>query len=203
MDSRLGLDGVGLVPAGEVLSETVQVLSGAAGVLSVSVMVLSVSAIPGRRRGGVPRLPVMSPSLTLPVPVALPDHARPRLLCQPLVPVRHPPARRVARLRPTPRPTPADQLQVVVAILEALFGHRPLHQVGRLLSEPAFGVVRLHRQTGRWQGGTIASVKSQEPRSGAAEVSVRLILGGRSLACAMRLDHIGRRWLCSDIQLAG
>ncbi|MDO4784189.1 MAG: Rv3235 family protein, partial [Propionibacteriaceae bacterium] len=98
---------------------------------------------------------------------------------------------------------PVDQLQVIVAILEALFGRRPLHQVGRLLSESAFSVVRIHRQTGRWQGASIASVRSQEPCSDAAEVSVRLVLGNRSLACAMRLDRIGRRWLCSDVQLAG
>ena len=145
----------------------------------------------------------MTSSLALPIPVLLPDHTRSRRVYRQLVPVRAVPSQPSRQPPPLRQSTPPDQLQIIVAVLETLFGHRPLHQIGRLLSDHAFGVVQLQRQSGRWRGASIASVRSQEPRRDAAEVSVRLVFDGRSRACAMRLDRVGGKWQCSDIQLLG
>lgn len=145
----------------------------------------------------------MTSTLALPIPVLLPDHTRSRRVYRPLIPVRAVANRPAWQPPPPRRSAPSDQLQVIVAVLETLFGRRPLHQVGRLLNDHAFAVLQLQRQSGRWNGASIASVRTQEPHRSAAEVSVRLVLDGRSLACAMRLDRTGGKWQCSDIQLPG
>lgn len=176
------------------LSEPAQVLSEPVKVLSIGLKVLSVTGKFQTANASMPSLFGM----TLTVPVPIPEPTRLRHLRQTPLPT---PERRV-RPSVTPRSSaPLEQIRLIVAVLEALFGRRALHQVGPLLTKPAFAILSYHLHSGSWHGGRIGSIRTQQPHPDAVEASVRIQLGVRSLAAALRLDRVARRWQCTDIQL--
>ena len=97
---------------------------------------------------------------------------------------------------------PPEGVQLIVAVIEGMAGRRALHQVGQWLSDVAFGVVTKAQLSGRWRAGRIGSIRTQMPRPGAVEAAVRVLVEGRSTACAIRLDQRGKRWVCTDVRIA-
>jgi hypothetical protein len=129
----------------------------------------------------------------------------------------------VRRLLVTPPGAPAWEPQLrdprewaavlAVAVLQALHGQRPVQQLERWLDSDVLGAVGFAvrsraRDAGRGEHevraapqAAVRSVRVQCPTSRAAEVSVHLHLGRRSLAMALRLEAYGDRWLCTALEL--
>lgn len=117
------------------------------------------------------------------------------------------PADELAQLRPAGLPDPALWTRrILVAILEARAGRRPIQQLAphvsrrilRGLAEDAGG--RGHEPMPR-TAFTIRSVHASEPTPGIAEVAAVVQLGPRYHAIAARLETIEGRWHCVRLQI--
>lgn len=112
-----------------------------------------------------------------------------------------------------PAPTPglpdarAWSVALAVTLLEVVSARRPTAQLSRWLTEDALAAftARLPRHRGaagsRLPPPALQSVRVQQPRSGAAEVSVHGRLGPRSVVMALRLEAQHERWLCTALEL--
>ncbi|MFV0429585.1 MAG: Rv3235 family protein [Arachnia sp.] len=85
---------------------------------------------------------------------------------------------------------------LVVAALEAIIGHRPLHQVRRHCAEEAFVSIARLRESGQFHGARVGRIRLQSPTQSCVEAATRIALGDRWVACAVRLDA-AEDWRCS------
>jgi Family of unknown function (DUF6459) len=145
---------------------------------------------------------------------------------RPLLPARADPALRLVAdpaEGETPRPptrTPRSQLpdprelgfRLAVAVGEALAGARPADHLAKTFSETAFdavlAAVPARKLAVRRVAGShprprikVRSVRSFEPADGAAEVSAHVHVGDRGRAVALRLEGVGGRWICTQVQV--
>ena len=97
---------------------------------------------------------------------------------------------------------PRQVAALATAVIESLFGRRPLHHLRQYLSRHAFEQLVGGRESGRFTKSQIASWRWQMPTPTSAEVSIRISLGNRWLVCVMRLDLL-TKWHCSDFRVLG
>lgn len=97
--------------------------------------------------------------------------------------------------------------RLLIGLIEASDGRRPLHQLSALLS---MSIIRGLRQdfeqpTGRstqWLGrGSVRSVIACRPADGVAELAATIETGNRIRAVALRLEERQGRWCCTRLQL--
>jgi hypothetical protein len=94
-------------------------------------------------------------------------------------------------------------------LIETVQGLRPIGQLNRWVDDRVLAAVSIHRrqrlrrkhhpQTTR--PAALRSVHVQFPVETAAEVAVHLLLHGRSVALAFRLEEFYGRWLCTAVEL--
>jgi hypothetical protein len=109
-------------------------------------------------------------------------------------------------------PDPARwSMTLTWALLESLYGQRPVSQLSRWVDEAVLGMLalRVGRRQRRptsaphgWGNATLRSLRLQCPGPGAVEVTAHLLLDGRSVPMAFRLQAWGSRWLCTALELA-
>ena len=116
--------------------------------------------------------------------------------------------------------TPRSQLpdprelgfRLAVVVGEALAGGRPADNLAKSFSETAFdavlAAVPARKLAVRRVAGAptrprikVRSVRSFEPADGAAEVSAHVHVGDRGRAVALRLEGVGGRWVCTQMQV--
>lgn len=96
---------------------------------------------------------------------------------------------------------------LVVAVVQALLGQRPIAQLSRWLSDDVLSAavrrLRQHRAMAprRVVAVTLASVRVQHPQPEVAEVAARVVVGGSTTAAALRLEALGDRWLCTALEV--
>jgi hypothetical protein len=137
----------------------------------------------------------------------------PPLRDQPLLPflVPTPRLRRTVPHHDRPRelPDPAGWARkLLVGIIEAAAGRRPLQQLAGALSRGvAAGLGADLERAARghvphWtHAARVQSVRASEPARGVAEISATLRTAARVHAVAMRLEARGGRWCCTRLQL--
>lgn len=103
--------------------------------------------------------------------------------------------------RPSPAPeVPATALALTKAVIETMTGRRSLHQLEMAVGLDVYDLIAAHARRGRLRGARPASVRAQMPHGGAVEAVVSLVLPTRRLIpCAVRLDLIEARWLCTGL----
>ncbi|AQP44310.1 Rv3235 family protein [Tessaracoccus flavus] len=107
----------------------------------------------------------------------------------------HLPNAAVARVVPPP---PAVQ-GLIHAVVEALMGRRPLHQVRPCMAPGAFSYLSSRVDSGRYRRVRIGRARAQMPSSGAVEASVQVELAGRWVTCVLRLDAVAEKWRCTEL----
>ncbi len=121
----------------------------------------------------------------------------------------------VVRSRWCARPNPALpdartwSVSLAQALVEALHALRPIAQLNRWVAEDVLAAVFLHQRRRRRAGPgraasppVLRSVRLQHPRPDVTEVSAHVMVAGRSVAMAFRLEAAGDRWLCTALVLA-
>jgi hypothetical protein len=117
------------------------------------------------------------------------------------------PADQLDQLRPAGLPDPAHWTRrVLVAILEARAGRRPIQQLAphisrRILRGLAEDAGRRGHEPMPSATFTIRSVHASEPAPGIAEVAAVVQLGPRCHAIAARLEVTDGRWQCVRLQI--
>ncbi|MFT3886613.1 MAG: Rv3235 family protein [Arachnia sp.] len=101
----------------------------------------------------------------------------------------------------TPRPDPAPPAAValIAALIEAMTGRRPLHQLRPHMTATSFLTLVTYADSGAFKRSRSAGLRTQRPFPGAVEASLRLQAEGRWISCVLRLDVHGRSWLCSEV----
>jgi len=119
----------------------------------------------------------------------------------------------VTRARWTVRPRPALpdagdwSALLVVAVVQVLFGQRPIAQLNRWLADDVLAAVsRQQRRRRSAPARTVVrvglySVRVQHPGPEVAEVAARVAVGATVAALALRLDALGDRWLGTALEL--
>lgn len=95
-------------------------------------------------------------------------------------------------------PAPPQAMNLIHAILEALVGRRPLHQLRPHLRWEAFENLACYVDTGAFRRVRVGRVRSQMPSTTAVEASVTLLLNGRVISCVLRLDATRTAWRCTQ-----
>lgn len=127
----------------------------------------------------------------------------------PFVQVVEPPMIVVRPPRDSALPDPAIWARrLLVGIVEAAGGKRPLQQLGGLLSPAITHGLRadFHRAVAlrarHWtHAATVRSIRASEPTPGIAEVCATLQIGRRVRAVALRAEEHQGRWMCTRLQL--
>lgn len=98
---------------------------------------------------------------------------------------------------------PPVALGIAMATLEAMAGRRPLHQIRSRMSRRAFeALVALH-SSGRFRSPGFGRLTAQQPSPSAVEATASIHVGGRWLACVVRLDKGTTGWNCSHFAVLG
>lgn len=92
---------------------------------------------------------------------------------------------------------------MAVAVLEGLAGRRPLHQIRPRMTRPAFEALVALLESGRVGRLATGRITAQMPTSAAVEATTSIDVGGRWLACVLRLDKGPHGWVCSDFAVVG
>lgn len=90
------------------------------------------------------------------------------------------------------------------AVLEAIEGRRPIHQLATLLSERAVATVQTMRRGGlRWpvRRATVETVRVFLPRPDAVESFVTFHCDNRVRVLVLRIDRDRRRWLGTAVRI--
>lgn len=96
---------------------------------------------------------------------------------------------------------------LVVAVIQALLGQRPIAQLNRWLAEDVLSAVgrqqRLRRSGPVQKVVRVAlhSVRVQHPQAEVAEVSAHVSVGTQGMPLALRLEALGNRWVCTALEL--
>ncbi len=92
--------------------------------------------------------------------------------------------------------------KVCTAVVEALQGRRPIHQLSSVFDEDSRAAfTRLRELTGSAEHRMVSS-RSQMPSARAVEVSLHLMCGTESRAVAFRLEPVGGQWRCSHLEVS-
>ncbi|MCA0252169.1 MAG: Rv3235 family protein [Actinobacteria bacterium] len=142
--------------------------------------------------------------------------------CRP-APDSRPPARRLLeplRIRTTQPTLPLDAPAVlaepvdldptlrrlataaVSGVVEMLAGRRPAEQLESWMEPEPLALLSHLRGAGATAGIRLQSVRIQQPRPGALEVTAHLRQGSASRAAALRFSRRGERWTVTRIELA-
>lgn len=94
--------------------------------------------------------------------------------------------------------------RLLQVLLEGVVGRRPIGQLAAWATYPVLAQVREWSSRTDRVHLTPASLRIQHPGAMCAEVTVRLHVGGRavrprSVAMALRIDLIGKRWVCTAL----
>jgi hypothetical protein len=111
-----------------------------------------------------------------------------------------------------PRPTGRGELpdptlwarRLLVGLLEARAGRRPLQQLAAHVSRPVHAglIAEFERQNSTLgYPAVVKSVRVCEPADGVAEVSAVIQVGPRYRAIAARLEGLDGRWRCVRLQI--
>ncbi|MHA6525169.1 Rv3235 family protein [Tessaracoccus sp. G1721] len=98
-------------------------------------------------------------------------------------------------------PAPPRALQLIHAVLEALMGRRPLHQLRPHLRWQAFDNLACYVDAGDFRRVRVGRVRSQMPTPRAVEANVSLLVAGRVVSCALRLDATRAGWRCTELTI--
>lgn len=113
------------------------------------------------------------------------------------------PARSAAIAAPilnlTQQPAPPQALSLITAVMEAMMGRRPLHQLRPHLGLDAFTRLAGYVDGGRFRRMRLGRVRAQMPTGRAVEASVRLACASRWVSCVIRLDAGQRAWKCTEL----
>lgn len=90
-----------------------------------------------------------------------------------------------------------------MAVLEALAGRRPLHQIRQRMTRGAFESLVGLLDTGRFKSVDPGRISAQMPCAGAVEATASISVAGHWLACVARLDHGPFGWACSEFAVVG
>lgn len=96
-------------------------------------------------------------------------------------------------------PPPPSVRGLIHAVVEALMGRRPLHQVRPRMSPGAFTYLSSQVDSGRYRRVRVGRARAQMPSSGAVEASVQVELAGRWVTCVLRLDAVAEKWRCTEL----
>ncbi len=91
---------------------------------------------------------------------------------------------------------------MLIAVLEAITGRRTTRQVIDAKASASLAKITRIAHEGKLKTTQVVSITAQMPSPTALEASVRLVVGNHSIPCAIRLDSIANRWVCTDIQIA-
>jgi hypothetical protein len=95
--------------------------------------------------------------------------------------------------------------RLLVAMLEARAGQRPMRQLANHFSPSVHAGLMAESGQSRWSGdrgpAVVRSVHVCEPADGVAEVSAVIQSGARYRAIAARLEGLDGRWCCVRLQL--
>ena len=96
---------------------------------------------------------------------------------------------------------PPPAIALITALVEAMAGRRPLHQLRPHLSREAFLTVVAYADSGSFRRTMAAGLRTQMPSDGAVEASLRLLATSRWVSCVLRLDRCGRAWRCTEVSV--
>ena len=96
---------------------------------------------------------------------------------------------------------PPPAIALIIALVEALAGRRPLHQLRPHLSREAFLAVVDYADEGTFARTTVAGLRTQMPSERAVEASLRLLTASRWVSCVLRLDRTDRAWRCTEVSV--
>ncbi len=96
---------------------------------------------------------------------------------------------------------PAPAVVLITALVEAMAGRRPLHQLRPHLSGRAFLTLVDYADSGSFRHTKAAGLRTQMPSSGAVEASLRLMTSSRWVSCVFRLDRSGPAWRCTEVSV--
>ncbi|RRD47423.1 Rv3235 family protein [Tessaracoccus sp. OH4464_COT-324] len=112
--------------------------------------------------------------------------------------------KRIPLILPGPkRRRPRQAVALAIALVEASVGHRPLHQVRRLLSLEAFEQLTEHRSSRRYGTNILRISSFQLPSPNSAEVVIRLATAAYLQVCTLRLELSDGSWMCTDFSVLG
>jgi hypothetical protein len=112
-------------------------------------------------------------------------------------------------VRPRPGLPNAEEwsTMLALAIIQAMFGQRPVAQLNRWIADEVLAAISIHQRRYLREHDRIAvptavrSVRVQHPDPAVAEVAAHVVIGRRSRAMAFRLEALGDRWLCTALEL--
>jgi Family of unknown function (DUF6459) len=105
--------------------------------------------------------------------------------------------------RPALEQGPALPRQFAVLLAEVLTARRPVRQLAPWLSKR--GSIHLQRLLPLFNAGhqpRVQRVLTARPAPDVVEMTVIVVIGARTRALAIRLEHAAERWLCTDIEAA-
>ncbi len=98
-----------------------------------------------------------------------------------------------------PQRPPQQAANLTTAVLEALMGRRPLHQLRPYLTADAFRVLSLHVDRATLRRGRVIRLRAQMPTRRAVEASATVEVEGRAVSCVFRLDVGNAAWRCTHL----
>lgn len=101
------------------------------------------------------------------------------------------------------RRVPSAALGIAVAVVEALSGRRPLHQIRTRMTRAAFESLVALLGTSRFTAVGQGRITAQMPSAEAVEATASINVAGRWLACVVRLDLGPYGWACSEFAVVG
>ena len=102
----------------------------------------------------------------------------------------------------SPAPVPRMAEALVRALIESMTGRRPLQQLRRHITRPAFSRLARHAETGAFRSARLDGIRFQMPTPTAIEAVVRIAAASRWLVCVVRLD-LRDSWGCTDFAVLG
>lgn len=111
----------------------------------------------------------------------------------------HPVAASPAQPRPPAASVPPHATALICALMEAMAGRRPLHQLRPRLDERSFHRLVAYVGAGAFRGARVGSIWTQMPTAESVEASARLWCASRWLTCAIRLDGSEGGWVCTEL----
>ena len=91
---------------------------------------------------------------------------------------------------------------LITALVEAMAGRRPLHQLRPHLNKRAFLTLVDYADSGSFRHTKAAGLRTQMPTSAAVEASLRLMTASRWVTCVFRLDRLGQGpWCCTEVSV--
>lgn len=100
---------------------------------------------------------------------------------------------------PMTEPAPRQARALITALLEAMAGRRPLHQLRPHLGDDAFRQLVHFADVGVFRRTRIGGIRAQMPTARSVEASATLSCSARWLTCVIRLDAQANAWVCTTL----